>query len=212
MRFWIFAALFLLPQAVFAAPLSATRVIVLDAGHEPEEGMARPNAGAEKEFCLKIAAALKELVERENGEAVSVIILSAADKEPRQREKAAAANQAGGNVFLAIHAVPAGTAAIRGLGIYSPDPADAQARSWRSTARNFAENNRRLSQKLKTALQAMYPENRVFTAAAPLYIFHGINMPAAAIETATDGAAAAPGFFERAAQALYDALIEFEKK
>lgn len=213
MRFLVFAALIILmPMAAHATPLTAAHVIVLDAGHEPEEGLIRPAAAAEKEFCLKIAAALKEIIERENGQAVSVLILSPADKEPRQREKAASANQAGGDLYLAIHAVPAGTGQTRGLGVYLPDPGDAPARSWRSTSRNFTGNNRHLAEKLKAALQAIYPENGVFTAAAPLYIFHGINMQAAAIETATDGAAAAPGFFERAGQTLYDAIAESEKK
>ncbi len=207
----IVAAFLLFPQALYAAPLAATRVIVLDAGHEPEEAMSRPAAATEKEFCLKIVTALKELIEKENGQAVTVVILSPADKELRQREKAAAANKAGGNVFLAIHAAPAGTKLKRGLGVYIPDPGDAPPASWRSTARNFAENNQRLSQKLKTALQTLYPESKVFSAAAPLYIFHGINMPAAAIETAGDGADE-PGFFDRAAQSLYDALAEFEKR
>ncbi len=214
MLFWFFAALFaLLPRAAHAVPLTATHVIVLDAGHEPEEGLIRPGASQEKEFCQKIAAALKDIIERENGQAVAVLIISPADKDPRQREKAAAANQAEGDLYLAIHAVPAGTGQTRGLGIYLPDPADAPARSWRSSARNFSANNRRLGEQLKTALQAIYPEMRVFAASAPLYLFHGVNMPAAAIEAAADGTvAAAPGFFERAGQALYDAITVFEKK
>lgn len=214
MRFWIAAALIaLLPQVGRAAPLTATRVIMLDAGHEPEEGVIRPGTVPEKEFCLKIAAALKEIVERENGQAVSVLILSPADKEPRQREKAAAANQAGGNLYLTIHAVPAGTAQTRGLGIFSPDPGDAPARSWRSSARGFSGNNQRLAEQLKAALRAIYPDARVFTAAVPVYLFHGIRMPSAAIETAMDGAAVtAPNFFEQAGQTLYNAVAEYEKK
>lgn len=214
MRFLVFAALLaLLPPVVHAAPLTATRVIVLDAGHEPEEGVIRPSAMAEKDFCLKLATALKEIIERENGQAVSVLILSPADKEPRQREKAATANQAGGNLYLAIHAVPAGTGQTRGLGVYLPDTGDAPARSWRSTAHNFSASNQRLGGSLKVALQSIYPGIRVFATAAPLYLFYGINMPAAAIETAIDGAAVAgPGFLEQAGQALYNAVAEFEKK
>lgn len=214
MRFLVLTAfLLLVPQAAYAFPLTSTHAIVLDAGHEPEEGMIRPGPVAEKEFCLKIAAALKEIIERENGQAVSVLIISPADKEPRQREKAAAANQAEGDLYLAIHAAPPGTAQTRGLGIYIPDTADAPARSWRSTARAFAANNRHLGENLKKALQAIYPEDRIFSAAAPLYFFHGVNMTAAAIEVAPDApTAAAPGFFERAGQALYDAIAESEKK
>lgn len=214
MRFGIFAALLaLLPQAAHAVPLTATRVVVLDAGHEPEEGIIRSGTVSEKEFCLKIATALKEIIERENGETVTALILSPADKEPRQREKSATANQARGELYLTIHAVPAGTGQTRGLGIYLPDPADAPARSWRSSARNFKGSNQRLGENLKVALQAIYPQNRVFVAPAPLYLFHGINMPAAAIEVAIDGAAVTtPSFFEQAAQAFYNAIAEFEKK
>lgn len=215
MRFWVFAAFIaLMPQAARALPLTATHMVVLDAGHEPEEGLIRPGAAAEKEFCLKIIAALKEIIERENGQSVTALIISAADKEPRQREKAAAANQAGGDLYLAIHAVPAGTGQTRGLGIFIPNPGAAPARSWRSASRNFSGNNRLFAEKLKAALQSVYPDARVFATAVPLYIFHGIDMPAAAIEAAPpDGPnASAPDFYARAAQALYDAVAEFEKK
>lgn len=215
MRFWVFAALLLImPFAAHAAPLTATHVILLDAGHEPEEGLPRPGTAAEKEFCLKIAGALKEIVERENGQAVSTPIISPADKEPPQREKAATANQAAGKLYLSIHAAPGRTGYTRGLGIYFPDPGDAPVKSWRSAPRKFTGDNRRLSEKLKAALQEAYPAQRVFTATAPLYLFHGIDMPAAAIELAPpDGqGAVAPDFFARIAQALYEALAEFEKK
>lgn len=215
MRFWVFAALLvIMPYPARALPLAATHVILLDAGHEPEEGLPRPGAAAEKEFCLKIAGALKEIVERENGQAVSTLIISQADKEPLQREKAATANQAGGKLYLSIHAAPGRTGYSRGLGIYFPDPGDAPVKSWRSAPRKFSADNRRLSEKLKAALQAAYPSQRIFTATAPLYLFHGIEMPAAAIETAPpDGqAAATPDFYARIAQALYDGMAEFEKK
>ena len=215
MRCWVFAALLaFMPLAAHALPLTATRVILLDAGHEPEEGLLRPGAQAEKEFCLKIAAALKEIIERENGQAVQALVISPADKEPHQREKAATANQSGGNLYLAIHAAPGRTGRSRGLGIYFPDPADAPVRSWRSAPRKFSMDNRRLAEKLKTALQAAYPAERVFTATAPLYLFHGIDMPAAAIETAPPegDAPPTPDFYAGIAQALYNAVAEFEKK
>ena len=204
-----------LPYARAEQPLTKLDTVVIDPGHGGDETGIRFGELSEKDFCQRLAQAVKETVEKENGQAVKVAITAPPDKNPSQRDRAFAANNAHGKVFLSFHAATGFAPKPKMLGIYTYDAPEGAAGTWKETGKKYAPKSIVLAEKLKEALDNFYPSNKYFISHSPLVQFNGVAMPAVVVEVVQlniQKLPLEPDIYQRLSAAIYSALLEFDKK
>lgn len=204
-----------LPAAYAEQTLTKLDTVVIDPGHGGASTGARAEELTEKDFCQKLAQAIKEAVEKENGQAIKVVVTAPPEKDPDQRDRAFAANGAGGKVFISLHAASGFAPTPRMLGIYVQDAPQGAEGTWREAGKKYSVKSFQLAEKLKEALDGFYPSNRFFIGRAPLTDFNGVAMPAVAVEVVQLNSQLqplAPDMFQRLASAIYSGLVEFDRR
>ena len=97
------------------------RTVVLDPGHGGgEPGRVGPDGTLEKEINLKVARELEKILEKKG---LRVVLTREQDRLIGLDERAEAANRAGGDIFVSIHANGWFNGEARGIETYFLDPA-----------------------------------------------------------------------------------------
>jgi N-acetylmuramoyl-L-alanine amidase len=113
-------ALRLRPQiapVIHAAPVSLTKVIVIDPGHGGHDPGASGAQGFEKDVNLAAALALKERLERSSR--YQVVLTRTDDTYVPLQDRVRIAQRSGADLFISLHSDSGGDASVRGASVYT---------------------------------------------------------------------------------------------
>lgn len=195
LRYPGFAALlliFLIGQAIAASPLPEPSVrIAIDPGHGgADDGARGPTGQLEKNICLELARQLALKLEARH----PVTLTRSDDYGLAHRQRAAIANQAKADIFIAIHTGAAFLHGTNAMTIYyynavqNSDDATSEAAATRAQYRWDQAQIRHkaagieLATALKQGLENLEGSAGCKTRGAPLVVLEGVDMPAILIE------------------------------
>jgi N-acetylmuramoyl-L-alanine amidase len=212
-------------RALGAAVADSFDVVVLDAGHGGFDRGARVAGLDEPDVTLRMAMALRPILERELG--VRVVLTRDGDATLAAASRAEVANRAGADVFVSLHCNTWFDPRAHGFEVlHAPalrsTAADAVLASSRSGVTDFvpwdvahapwAEASRRFAADLAAALAQELGSSGRGARGADLEVLQGATMPAAVVElgflTNADDRAAfeSPDFTARVGAALVTAI------
>lgn len=191
-------------------PGESVPLIVLDPGHGGDDaGVRGLNGLLEKDITLQVATEAARLIEQLLG--LRVVLTRTDDSTVSLEARAARANQAGGDLFVSIHAGGSFAPARRGFQTYyfadvrrlplpRRDEARARARPvrggvgppgmgaqapavlWEEAHLDFLETSQTLARLLYNNLRAQFAEEGRGVFGLPLLVLRWIRMPAALVE------------------------------
>ena len=201
-----------------ARSLIKLRTVIIDPGHGGKDfGAKSTNLALEKDITRKLARALKEIIEKNNGDRVKVVLTNSGIKETDQVGRSFIAANSKGDVYLSLHAASGFDQSSRPLGIYIWEKDNTRGGSWKDTNKKHHNASRLLSNKLMKNLDGFYRHKSFFVRRGRFLPLYGINMPGAVIEVIAlndpkdEIRLNASNFFKKLSAALYSALSEFDR-
>jgi N-acetylmuramoyl-L-alanine amidase len=107
----------IIPAVTHSAPISLTKVIVIDPGHGGHDPGALGAQGFEKDVNLAAALALKERLER--SPRYRVVLTREDDTYVPLEDRVRVAQRAGADLFISLHSDSGGDATVRGASVYT---------------------------------------------------------------------------------------------
>ncbi|MBI5178941.1 MAG: N-acetylmuramoyl-L-alanine amidase, partial [Nitrospinae bacterium] len=142
--------------------------------------------------------------------AVKVALTASPEKNTDQRERAYIANSNKGKLFISLHAASGFAQKPHAMGIYVPEIADVKTPTWKEAGKRHIAKSVMFAERLKAALDAAFPGNQYFLGKGPLALFHGVAMPAVAVEAVDMSQPPTPETIAKFAEAVYSALAELD--
>lgn len=213
-----FAAAAFFAHNVEARSLHNLRTVIIDPGHGGRDfGAKSPNLALEKDATRKLARALKETIEEQNGKKVKVVLTHSGVSETDQVGRSFVAGNLKGDIYISLHAASGFDQSSRNLGIYIWEKDKSPGGSWKDVNKKHRTASLVLSEKLRKNLTGFYPHKSFFVRSGRLLSLYGIDMPAAVIEVIAlndpkdEIRLNAAGFYKRLSAALYSALIDYDR-
>ncbi len=194
--------------------------IAIDPGHGGRDfGAKSRNLFLEKEFTHRLATALKKTIEDQNGRRVSVILTRTGRNDTDQYKRAFVANSSEAHVYLSLHTASGYDQSSRDLGIYISEKGAPKAGSgsWKDVNSKYSAYNAVLAGMLRKNLKGFYGHKKFFIRRGKFIPLFGIDMPGALIEVIAlndpkdELMINGEEFYERLAQLLYAALVDYDK-
>jgi N-acetylmuramoyl-L-alanine amidase len=219
-------------------PTTGVRVIVIDPGHGGDDGGAHGKKGTlEKDVTLSVARRIKAALESRIG--ARVLLTRDDDRTISQDDRAAFANNNKGDLFVSLHAGGSSVADRSGASVFYLSVADhgpeAPAPSagiampvfgggtreidvipWQMAQALHVDDSASFGRRVEAELKSAVPMSPKPLQAASLRVLVGANMPAVAVEMGyltnpgQEDALASGGFQARIAQALANAIVQFD--
>ncbi len=194
--------------------------IAIDPGHGGRDfGAKSRNLFLEKEFTHRLATALKKTIEDQNGRRVSVILTRTGRNDTDQYKRAFAANSSEAHVYLSLHTASGYDQSSRDLGIYLSEKGTLKAGSdsWKDINRKYSAYNAVLAGMFRKNLDGFYEHKKFFIRRGKFIPLFGIDMPGVLIEVIAlndpkdELMINEEEFYEKLAQVLYAALVDYDQ-
>jgi N-acetylmuramoyl-L-alanine amidase len=219
-------------------PTTGVRVIVIDPGHGGDDGGARGKKGTlEKDVTLSVARRIKAALESRIG--ARVLLTREDDRTISQDDRAAFANNNKGDLFISLHAGGSTVVDRAGASVFylsvadrAPDAApvsegiampvfgggtrEIDVIPWQMAQASHIDDSASFGRRVEAELKSAVPMSPRPLQAASLRVLVGANMPAVAVEMGyltnpgQEGALASGNFQAKVAQALANAIVQFD--
>ena len=205
-------------QPVQARRLHTLQTIVIDPGHGGRDfGVKSTNLALEKDVTRKLARSIKEIIEKQNGNRVKVVITHSGISETDQAGRSFAASRSNGDVYISLHAASGFDQSSRDLGIYIWAKDKSTSPSWKNVNRKHRASSLVLSEKLRKNFGDFYPYKEFVVKSARLLSLYGIDMPAVVIEVIAlndpkdEIRLNGSDYYKKLSSLFYAALAEYDK-
>ena len=205
-------------QTAQARRLHRLQTIVIDPGHGGRDfGAKSTNLALEKDVTRRLARAIKETIEEQNGKRVKVVITHSGISETDQAGRSFAAARAKGNIYISLHAASGFDQSSRDLGIYIWEKEKSASTSWKNVNRKYRTSSLALAKKLRKNLGGFYPHKNFVVKSARLLSLYGIDMPGVAIEVIAlndpkdEIRLNGSDYYKKLSALFYSALTDYDK-
>lgn len=194
--------------------------IILDPGHGGRDFGARSrNLLLEKDVTRRLALALKETIETNNGKkgGVKVFFTHSGAGATDQLKRSFNANSNKGDVYLSFHVASGFDQSPRDLGIYISEKGSSSRKAWEEVNKKHSAGSGVLAEKLKKRLGRFYAHKKFRIKSGSFLPLYGVDMPAVMLEVIalnepTDELLLGEeGFYEKLAEVFYNALLDYDK-